>query len=188
MPQSRWRNNPNRERMRVFDPYAHAMTTIDENHRLIHDGFFFELWRGDTSLADAANLDLMLVVPAGTYPHLQDVSLESDGGVVTLAMYEGTTVSANGTSLPVFNKNRNSSNTNNTTLYYAPTITDVGTQFKHAAIVSDSQSSEIFSQSKAGEWVLAPATNYLIRVNNASGAARNINLQIGFYELDYQDD
>ena len=118
-------------------------------------------------------------VDAAEYVHDQDSS------AVVLEIYESTTTSADGTSLPVFNKNRNSSNTPGTVISVGPTITDVGTQIKRAAITSPSGSSVVFSQSKSGEWILKPATKYLVRITNNSGGAIDFNITIGFYELEY---
>ena len=165
-----------------FDPYSASVTVIDENHRMIHDGAYFELWRADATLGIGGVVDLLLAVPALTFPHLQDITLEASDAPVVLEMYEDTVTSADGTALPVFNKNRNSSNTPDTVVSVAPTITGVGTQIKRAAITSPAGSSIVFSQTKSGEWVLKPDTKYLVRVTNNSGAVIDFNITIGFYE------
>ena len=175
------------EDLRKFDPYAHAVTVIDENHRLIHDGMFFEVQQSDAALVNGGIVNILLDVPAGSFPHFQDLEISTDEGPIAFDLYEGTTVSANGVALGVANKNRNSSRTAELDLYFNPTITDDGTLLKSSQVPVASVA-ELFSQKRSGEWVLAPSTLYLVRITNNSGQTASINITINFYELDYPED
>ena len=180
-----FRRSPGDEEQRKFDPYSHSVTVIDENHRMIHDGFWYELFQEDLALANGASVEVLLSVPAGTFPHFQELELDTDGGPVRVFLYEGTTTSADGSELTWINKNRNSSNSPSTQVFVSPTITDDGTLLKRKA-APNSGPLTVFNQSQGGEWVLQPSTKYLIRITNASGAAREVNITIAMYEIGYE--
>ena len=175
------------EQLRQYDPLAHALTIIDENHRMIHDGFYYEVAQSDAALAAAAVVDLLLEVPAGAFPHFQELEVSTNGAPIAFDFFEGTSVSANGAELTVVNKNRNSSNTPEMNVYVGPTVTGTGTLLKSSQ-VPVAEAGLLFSQNRGGEWILAPSTLYLVRITNNSGAVVSINVSIGFYELAYPED
>ena len=179
-----FRSNPGDEEGRKFDPFSHSVTTIDENHRMIHDGFWFELFQEDVALLNGASVEVLLSVPAGTFPHFQELELDTDGGPVRVFLYENTVTSADGSELTWINKNRNSNNTPDTQVFVSPTITADGDLLKRKA-APNSGPLTVFNQSQGGEWVLAPSTKYLIRITNASGATREVNITIALYEIGY---
>ena len=179
-----FRDSPADEEQFKFDPYTHAVTVIDENHRMIHDGFFYEVQQSDAALGNGGDIEILFDVPADSFPHLQEIELSTDAGPIGFDFFEGTTTSAQGTAFGIVNKNRNSSNVAATVVTLAPTITDDGTQLKTSQIPSASVA-ELFSQSKGGEWVLKPSTQYLVRITNSSGGTASINITINFYEVGY---
>jgi hypothetical protein len=63
-----FRANITRERLWAYDPYAHALTTISEEHRLIHDGMGYTVTRKHAAVANEGVSDILLAVPAVTYP------------------------------------------------------------------------------------------------------------------------
>lgn len=174
------------EEMRKFDPYAHAVTVIEENHRMIHDGFMFSASAQDVAVANGAKFYMLLQVPAGVFPHLQIFEIAADGGPLTYDLHEGTTFSAAGTAITAYNRNRNSSNTLQTTLTYDPTVTIEGTAIdEHYVPTAGTGKTGVIDTTQWGEFVLAQNTNYLIGVHNDSGQARNIQMLIGLYEIGY---
>ncbi len=187
-----WRESASDEARKMFDGYAHAVSTISVEHRLIHDGMLFSGVDRFTGLANAASRDYLLKVPAATYPHLREVEWSLSDGPCDVYIYEGTTVSADGTEVPVGNNNRNSTNAALLGVYHSPTITDIGTAFPGpryipAAGAPGNQSAGSLTSSLGEEWILKPSTNYLLRVTNNSGGAIDGSLYGIFYELSYQN-
>ena len=177
------------EELRKFDKYVHAVTVISEPHRLAHDGFMFHASKKETGILNAGVEECLFIT--GTKPvHLNRWRVESGGGDIDIDIYEGATVSANGTALSVHCTNRLALNTALTTLYDGPTVTDDGTLI-HSQWVPPTSSgigqSADGAQAEAGEeWILAPNTNYLIRVTNNSGDTISIWEEYLFYEVGYE--
>jgi hypothetical protein len=188
-----YRLNPGDEEARKFDQFAHAVTTIEELHRLTHDGMVYHTSAKVLSLADAGVYDILIAVPAGTFPHFQRLQLTVGRGDVDIDMYEGTTTSADGTVVGSFNVNRNSTNTASTVTSHTPTITGDGTQIHTqwlaptATGVGGSVPAGIVGETNGEEWVLKPNTKYLIRVTNNSGATINFRYEMLFYEISYEE-
>lgn len=186
-----FRKNAGNEEKRKFDSYVHAVTVISEPHRLSHDGMVFHASGKQLALANAASAEFAMVVPAGSYPHVQRVRLDLERGDIDLLMYEGATLSDNGTPIPTRNVNRNSPNTSLVPIFGAPTITDDGTLF-HTHWVpptgSGVGSSEgIMDVSAFGEeWILAPSTNYMWRITNNSGGTLDFRYEFVWYEVGYE--
>jgi hypothetical protein len=173
------------EEMRKFDKYAHAVTIITENHRLIHDGMFFTAFHRNAAVAAAGTLDVLFSVPANTYPHFQLLEITLDGGTVTYDMYEDTVTSADGTALVGYNRNRNSIIVPDMTLFHTPTVTDAGTILDSLNFPSAGNKVAIFDETTHGEWVLKPSTKYLLRFTNGSVGDRDISVRMAGYELSY---
>lgn len=177
------------EEYRKFDQYAHAVTSIDEPHRMIHDGFMFSLEHSSASLANNGDLDLLITVPAGVFPHIRQTGVRVGDTPCTVHFFEGPTTSANGTALAVYNRNRNSDNTNDVTIYVGPTVSDDGTELVRRLLPA---SGGFFTPGGASiqgfseEWILAPSTDYLVRVTNESGAAIDLTVDILWYEIGYE--
>jgi len=168
----------------AFDKYANALTVLDENHRMIHDGFMFTGWARDETVAIGAKFYMLLQVPAHTFPHLQIFEVNADGAPLVYDLHEGTTFSSAGTAVTMFNRNRNSSNAAKTVVTHSPTVTDEGTVIDlHYVPSTGVGQTGIIDQSTWGEFVLAPNTNYLIGIHNDSGQARDITMNIGLYEI-----
>lgn len=87
-------------------------------------------------------------------------------GDCEIHIFEGTTFSAAGAPLIKFNRNRNSSIVSDSLISSAPTITVDGTPFPVGFLPGGSGGNASGGQSVGfdNELVLAPATNYLLRV------------------------
>jgi hypothetical protein len=176
-----------------FDRFAHAVTTIDEPHRLIHDGMLFSASGRNASLANGANLDLLLVTPANARPHVQDAIFYAADSPCNVYLYEDTVTSNDGTVQTLRNRNRNSSNTAKAALSTGPTVTGVGTLLREVFIPDSGGGFGPWATAggaQAGnfnsEWVLKPSTKYLFRFTNSSGGAVTVSWEILFYELSYE--
>jgi hypothetical protein len=184
-----FRRSPKDEEDRKFDQFAHALTVIQEQHRVSHDGFMYHASGKVLALGNGATQDFLMAVPAGTFPHLQRFSLNTGRGDIDVLVYEATTTSADGSANGEMNVNRNSSNTPDNVLTLGPTVTGVGTLIHtnwipptgsgvgSAAGVLDVQLGE--------EWILKPSTKYLFRVTNESGGAIDLRYEFVWYELNY---
>ena len=99
--------------------------------------------------------------------------------------YEAPTVAA-GTAVTIYNMKRNSANVPLSTLKHTPTVTDVGA----VALINgrilpggNSPTTRVGGGIRSGaEWILAPNTQYLMRVVNTSGAAIAANVVLEWYE------
>jgi hypothetical protein len=153
-----------------------------------HDGFMFHGSGRVLDIANDASADFLMVVPAFCYPHIQRVRLDLEAGDVEMDMYEGATTSADGAAIPVFNTNRNSSNTPAALPYGAPTVTDVGDIFHKrwvpASGVGVGTNVGVMDINAFGEeWILAPATKYLWRITNRSGGTLDLAFEFVWYEI-----
>lgn len=158
---------------------SRALVTMDTRHNRIHRGQMYEYTEVDAALANAGTIELLLVLTAGAHMRFASVA----GGDARVQLYEGTTVSANGTQRTAQNRNRFSSNTPDMAIYFSPTITGDGTLISDGilpggigGLFSGGGSSDIFE-----EWILGPG-NYLLRLTNISGGAQPCSVQVDFYE------
>lgn len=184
-----FRQDPWSEWTRSFDKFAHSQSVITEEHRLIHDGMGFQLTHYVASLDDDASAELIIAPPAGVYPHFRKYTVGATGGPVRMRVYEGTTTSDDGTVLPTFNMNRNSTNTPGTVLTHTPTITDDGTLIEtllHPVPTSIGANVGGVTGADVGEeWIAKPSTKYLYRVTNDGPGAIAINVYAFWYEIGY---
>ena len=186
-----FRKNRGMEEIRKFDPHAHAVTTISEPHRMTHDGFMFHVSYKHETIVNGGTEDILLKVPAGSFPHLNRVNVNAGAGDININLYEATTVSADGTALSVHNTNRNSTNVSAMLVYNAPTVTDVGTEIHHQWIPPSATGTGlsvdgITNAEQGEEWLLAQNENYLIRLENTSGNTIDAWIEILFYEIGYE--
>lgn len=171
-----------------FDTFAYAMTNIDEPHRMIHDGFMYSIEHSQGNVANGASLDILLSVPAVTFPHLRQIGVRVEDTPCTLFFYEDVETSNDGSSLSVYNRNRNSSNTPSTVATVGPTVSDTGTELEQRLLPTSGGFFSVAGVAAEGfseEWVLKPDTKYLWRVTNNAGSAIDITVDILWYEIDY---
>lgn len=161
-----------------------ALITIPPEHHEIHCGDSYESFYG-IDLGNGATIDILIVVPdePGTG---QDQKLYHMKGIVdveseaTIALYRGTTVSANGTAIPVYNRNHNSANTDYLGIYHTPTVTNVGTVINGPRQVGSGRAlgAEV---ARADEYVLENNQIYLLRITNKVTTANYINIDLNYY-------
>jgi len=180
------------ESVRQFDPLVHAITIIQEQHRMVHDGFMFQTSGKQTGWLDAADKLFLITTPALSFPHIQVMRLNFGRGDIDFEAFEGATTSADGAALTLQNVNRNSSNTPNIVLTAEPTVTDDGTSIftlwvppTSAGVGNSANGVEGIGQ--GSEWVLKPSTKYLIRLTNNSGSTIDWSYEFAWYEIGYED-
>ena len=180
------------EVVRQSDPITHSITTIREQHRLIHDGMYFSTSGKQTAWLDATAKEFLIVPPAGCYPHVQVMLLTFGKGDIDFEAYEGPTITDNGTALPARNVNRNSTNTPDLALYATPTTTDDGIlEFQlwvpPTSTGTGQSANGISGVGQGSEWILKAETPWLIRLTNNSGSTIDWSYEFSWYEVTYED-
>lgn len=170
------------------DRFCGAQVAISEEHWVVHEGFAFLFTHFIDNLANAGEAELLLKVPANTYPHIHQLDLAAGRGDVRIEIFEGPTTSSDGTPVSAPNQNRNSTNTPGLNVFHTPTVSADGTKFwdhwLHPTASGSGGRQEGLVLSPMGtELVLKPETNYLIKITNNSGATIDLMLRGLFYEL-----
>jgi len=173
-----------------FDPIAHAVTVIQEQHRLLHDGFMFQTSGKQTGWLDTTSEEFLIRCPAACFPHVQTMLLNFGKGDIDFLAFEGPTVTDPGTALTAQNPNRASSNTPDLLLYATPTTSADGTQIftlwtPPTATGVGQSANGVRGIGQGSEWVLAPSTDYLVRLTNNSGATIDWSYEFAWYEVGY---
>ena len=166
----------------AIDRVNDAAVTVDMIHHQIHLGNLFEASGYAASIADAGNLDI-LVRPGAARPHVR--GQVNAGGSTRVRIYEGSTVSADGASVTIVNRNRNSLNTPVTTMFTGPTVTGIGTLLVDELLAGGSAGGNRTigsSLSSFEEYILKPDINYILRLTNVSGVAVAASFTLAFYE------
>ena len=153
---------------------------IAEEHTRIHESKGFTL-TGKRTVASGSRINILIKNPAGNFPHFRFYAFASEKAPADIFLYEGTTVSVDGTELTPRNNNRNSSNVPNITLHETPTITDDGEEIEYSLIAGGKHTGGT-AESITVEWILQPDQNYLLRYINNSGQSSLVGFHIFFYE------
>jgi len=169
------------------DPYADAFTVISEEHRMIHDGYMFNLSGKATGIANGGTYDLLFVCGSGVFLHVINMEYTIDDAPALIELYEGTTYSAAGTSIDWVNHSRVSANTADTVATHTPTVTSPGTLVAERYIPdpggSAGHTSGSIVQGGDYEWILGNGDDYLWRFTNNSGGAIDIGFHFNAYEI-----
>ena len=175
-----------------FDAWAHAITVIAEEHRMIHDGFMFNLSGTALAVANLATVDVLFSFAAGAVGHIVNVEYTMDDAPALIEFYENVVTSADGTAANVQNHNRLSSDTAPATVTIGPTITDIGDQLHERYIPAGAspggQSAGAIVGGGDREWVIGnigTPNKYLWRFTNNSGGAINVGYHFNGYKIGY---
>jgi len=164
----------------VIDPITHALITINYEHHELHEGDSFTSSHA-VELTNGQAFDFLIVTPDTTkWAHFvweMDCELE-----MAAVLYEGTTASANGTSIPAFNRNRNASGTATTLTFHTPTVAGgaEGTAIINVHVGTGKTAGG--EDRGTHEFILKQNTKYLFRATNATISVNWIRLQFDWYE------
>lgn len=161
------------------DEVSLGLIVVDFDHHEIHEGnrYFVKNWQDVDGAGTTLNF-LFTVPNTAKVPHATwELSGEEE---FTFTLYEGTTVTNNGTPVPVFNHNRNSSHTPGVGVFAAPTITNMGTIIWATKIGTGKSATE--GRTTEGELVARAGINYLFRIVKAAAGTAWIDYLFDWYE------
>lgn len=169
------------EQALLTDELTGALSTIDVIHHEVHIGEMF-MGEHSASVLNGANLDIRLLTGANGCHATFEINV---GGQATLYIYEAANISV-GTVVNVWNMKRTATGIAPFQMWHTPTVTGTGT----VALVNGrllaggtNPTSRVGTGSRQNlEWILKPATEYLIRVTNSSGGAIIENVVVNGYE------
>lgn len=155
------------------------LVAISPAHSAVHLGYSYTIAAFET-LANTEVGNFLFSVPdiAPLYCH---VVIEVGNSVECLyEMFEGTTVSANGSEYSSVNRNRNSTNEALMKVYSGPTVTADGSIILTSKVgVAKKYGGQVRSEN---EFVLKNNTNYMLRVTNLASGDNIINGLVSWYE------
>ena len=134
---------------------------VASSEKFLNQEGFSYIHSDRVTLGNGATRDILLITPAGTDVHFA-ATIRSTGEAF-YELFEGTTVSANGSALNTYNRNRRSSNTTGVLLYAGPTISNDGTLIKEIGFGSGNKEAGRF---EATDIILKREHNYLLRITS----------------------
>lgn len=111
----------------VSDPHLRGLVVVTPTYFKKHLGQYFHI-SGKTTLNAGATLQFISVIPAGVHTHVGKLRVKTLDGPLDIYLYEGATVSANGTPITPLNVDRTSETVSQHAVYAGPTVTANGTQ------------------------------------------------------------
>lgn len=154
----------------LTDPTG-GMYVIDELSNAAHEGTAFSVSQDGTIAIGASAVMLGRTTDKEVHFHGFDI-FASDGNF-TVHLYEAPTTTADGTPVSAVNRRRNSPKVSTMSVFGAPTVTDNGLTLEHAHVFGTGSQGSHISGGIGGitaDWVLKANTDYLIGIENLSGA------------------
>jgi len=155
---------------------------LDRIHARTHQGKAF-IVSHIFSIAASTGVDVLLDLTSST---LHTAFQVCTGANSYFQLFEGATVSANGTELTAINNNRSAGTTTAHKFYFTPTVSNDGSTL--CAFVVPGGAGTFAAGGEGGglprggaEWVLAASTKYLCRLTNRSNAAIEGSISFTFY-------
>lgn len=167
--------------------FERPLPVIPFDHIYNHAGRVFmasHIYPDSAKLANNALAEFIIQVGSTNTSHMT-YSVNVEGGA-ELYLYESPTFSSAGNTIAQINTNRTSSNTTDTVISHAPTITVDGSLLKSEFIPGGSgpKASGGLADSFDREIALATDTDYLLRIINISGSASAVSVQFSSIEVE----
>ena len=161
-----------------IDASTHTIQVIDYAHHEIHSGSNF-FHKNCNTLGNGGVIEFLLITPdTDKEPHFVfNLATEAE---CTTEVFVGTTYSAVGTAIPIFNRNGRSANVATLSGYTGPTITTDGTSV--ACYKTGSGKSEGGDAGARHELILAKNQTYLMRITNDTTNTIWIDYLFDWYE------
>lgn len=162
----------------LSDPNSGRLCTIDYAHCEIHEGGAFTCSKTQDT-TNGANFDFILITPNSSlqlhFTYEIDVEGESD-----FTIYEDA-VTGTGTTLAIFNRNRNSATTSSAIVQTNPVTVTTGTTLLRQFHVGSNQQFG-GGDRPTHEIILKQNTKYLIRLMNATALNNYMAVKLDWYE------
>lgn len=162
------------------DPISGALRIITSAHAKVHEGKVFYASNGTddgSALADDANFDILIKVPADVTPHF--VWATWCEGLSQHSFFETPTITDDGDAVTAFDQNRDTANSAAVKIFKAPSISSGGTAIVDGKWRGNSagggqpgSGNVAASDSNTREIILKAETNYLIRITARDGDLR----------------
>lgn len=167
----------------AIDDQDGALYSIDSIHAKVHEEDLYDAGHKFIDVSSSGGTaEILLKNPAGNEAHIRNASFLPDTAPGEVEIYEGTTVSADGTSVDEVSRNRENPGGNDLSIFRGPTITSDGTQLKPFGIVGGRKIGAL-GEDRGEEWALDADTNYLIRYTNLSSNIANYSwFAVAWYE------
>jgi hypothetical protein len=158
------------------DPVSGNVRIIEPEHDVIHAGVHFTLDYYKLIGSVGSTSSVMITAPAlaeQKFIHFV-CGVEADKAI-DWYFYEDTSASG-GSAITAYNNHRNSTNTNPVTIVANPIITSNGTLLEQhiAGSASTPQSNTGGGVIARNEWVLKPATNYMIIIVGTTATTKTV--------------
>lgn len=166
-----------------IDPISNSYTSITEEHRRIHKGNMFSNIHRQTVTATGTH-NVVGLTPASGYIHFRNANIGVQIGGVIIDFYEDSSPPVGGTSLPSYNRNRNSTAVATIQVTHGGTVSALGTLLARAVAGGDQTAKDTNtsgSVSEPTEWVLKQNMYYTLSVTNSS-ANNTIDFSFIWYE------
>jgi hypothetical protein len=160
-----------------LDTITHSLQYVDYAHHEIHSGSSFTVCH-TADIGNGANMDVQITTPnTTTWAHLvYEFEGESE---FDFNIYEAPTTTG-GTTLDIFNRNRNSAATSTLSAVHTPSVSGTGTRINcfHAG------SGKTIGGGDRGthEFILKQNTKYLFRITNSTTNNNYMSLKLDWYE------
>jgi hypothetical protein len=164
------------EKWLPVDPISGNRLIIEPEHGAIHDGVHFTLDYYKELVSVGSTSTVMFTSPAtATSQFIHFVCGVEADKAIDWYLHEGTTASG-GSAITAYNNHRTSTNTNPVTIVANPIVTSNGTILEQhiAGSASTPQSNTGGGVVARNEWLLKPATNYLIRVVGTVATTKSV--------------
>lgn len=172
--------HPNRKGPVLIDDLTKTLAIIPVSQCQLHIGRLFGASLFNEAVVGAASVDVLLRVSS-----LQDMYLDiffSATGDTLCEMFEAPTTSADGTSLPLTNRNSTSAIVPATLAFTGPTITSPGTRTSVLFVPGGSGGNSPGAALGSVAAAVLSEGDWLMRVTNRTGQAQDINTILTFYE------
>lgn len=174
----------------VIDEDSGSVITTTHAINMVHQGYVWNTGHYFTNVADNAAAELLIKNSAAEELH-GEIAI-SVGGNSIFELFEGPTVGANGTSLPIGNHNRqiilnSPAPTTGVTAFHTPTHNSpqtYGTQIHPGALLAGGTGPKAAGGgggTPGEQWIFAKSTDYIIKVTNISGGAVDISIDYVYH-------
>lgn len=165
------------------DRLTNAIIGIDFEHHMVHKGDTYTVSYLSKGVANNGYLDIH-VTGVTNDAHIK-ISYSSEGKSY-FNSYAGTTYSNQGTSITPFNRCICQTNTATTLVRHTPVINVLGT-LRTSEFIGSSGAAVVRAGGTGGgniESIVNPGYDLLVRLQNVSGSASDLQITLNFYELE----